>query len=375
MDKRFKICIVTAARSEYGLLQWLITDLEKDSDVDFSLIVTGSHLSPEQGMTINQIIHDGHKITETIEYLIGSSTDVGIAKSNGLCAVSFADAFARIRPDILVVLGDRYELLGICSTALLLNIPIAHISGGDITEGAIDNQVRNAITMLASVHFPGTQESYNNIVRMIGTSKNVFNVGEPGLETFRMTALLGRNELATSLGINPKKEWVVCTLHPETKQNVEYSMHMARNLIDSLKPHQEWEIIFTASNADLGGVEMNKYFIEVSQSNANIHFFHSLGQLKYLSIIGEAKMLIGNTSSGIVEAPYIGTPVINIGERQTGRHICSNVFCVSGESIDELRDTIAKIPAIKYSSDSYYGDGETSNKIISHLKTYLNANL
>lgn len=374
MDKKFKICIVTAARSEYGLLQWLITDLEKDNEVDFSLIVTGSHLSPEQGMTATQIVNDGHSITEKVEFLLSSESDVGIAKSNGICSASFADVLGRLRPDILIVLGDRYELLGICSSALLLNIPIAHISGGDITEGAIDNQVRNAVTMLASIHFPGTQESYDNIVRMIGTSKNVYNVGEPGLETFRRTELLERNELARSLGINPNKEWIVCTLHPETMKEVAFSMTMAKNLIEALKKHPEWEIVLTASNADLGGSEMNKYFIETSHLNPQIHFIHSLGQLRYLSIMGQAKMLIGNTSSGIVEAPYIGTPVINIGNRQTGRHLCENVFSVSGESLNELEDVMEKIPDTKYRSDSYYGNGNTSKKIILYLKNYINAN-
>ena len=157
MKRRYKISVVTAARSEYGPLQWLITDLEKDSEVDLSLVVTGAHLSEEQGLTYRQIEADGHHITRRIEYLIDNRSALGVAKSAGLCGTYFADTLNDLSPDIMVVLGDRYELLPICTAALIQNIPVAHISGGDVTEGAIDNQVRNAVTMMATLHFPGTK--------------------------------------------------------------------------------------------------------------------------------------------------------------------------------------------------------------------------
>ncbi len=366
-----KICIITAARSEYGLLQWLITDLENDTDVDLSLVVTGSHLSFGQGLTYRQILADGHHITKQVEYLLDSSSAVGVAKSAGLCGISFADVLSDLSPDLLVILGDRYELLPICTSALIQGIPIAHISGGDVTEGAIDNQVRNAVTMMASIHFPGTEESAKNIERMRSSNMNVYNVGEPGLETFVRTNLLSRKELGDSLKIAPDKKWIICTLHPETMETTGYSLAMAKNMITAVSKIDNSEVIITAANADLGGSEMNEYFREVSERRSNFHFIPSLGQLCYLSIMNQAYALIGNTSSGIVEAPFIGVPVINIGERQKGRHLCRNIIPAKGDSIESLIEAVKQIPDRKFEPDYYYGDGNCSRNIINHLKNYL----
>lgn len=371
MGKKSKLAVITAARSEYGLLQWLITDLEKDNDIDLSLVVAGSHLSGEQGLTYRQIIADGHQITRKVEFLLDSGTAVGVAKSAGLCGVSFSDVLADISPDLIVVLGDRYELLPICTTALIQGIPIAHISGGDVTEGAIDNQIRNAVTMMASLHFPGTEESAKNIARMRGSDSNIYNVGEPGLETFVRTSLLSREELADSLQINPDKKWVICTLHPETKESTQYSLAMAKNMIEAVSIIKDSEVIITSANADLGGFEMNEYFKTVCSQKDNFHFIPSLGQRRYLSIMNQAYALIGNTSSGIVEAPFIGVPVINIGERQKGRHLCRNIISAKGDSPEKLKAAIRSIPDEKFQPDCYYGDGDCAGKIIENLKDYL----
>lgn len=366
-----KICIVTAARSEYGLLQWLITDLERDGDVELSLIVTGSHLSEEQGLTYRQIEADGHHITRRVEYPIDNRSASGVAKSAGLCGTYFADALNDLSPDVMVVLGDRYELLPICTSALIQSIPIAHISGGDVTEGAIDNQVRNAVTMMATLHFPGTKESADNIIRMRGSDDGVFTVGEPGLETFRRTHMLNRSQLAESLGLDQTKKWVICTLHPETMKSTAYNLEMAENMIKAVSAIKDCEVIITASNADLGGSEMNDYFISVCRELPAFHFIYSLGQQRYLSIMNEAYALIGNTSSGLVEAPFIGVPVINIGGRQSGRHLCGNIIQTSGDNLSGLIDAVDRIPDRRFKPDYYYGDGETSAKIISRLKDYL----
>lgn len=366
-----KICVITAARSEYGLLQWLIRDLEDDKDVNMSLVVTGSHLSIGQGQTYRQILADGHHIAKKVEYLLDSSSAVGVAKSAGICGISFADVLAELSPDLLVVLGDRYELLPICTSAIIQGIPIAHISGGDVTEGAIDNQVRNAVTMMASIHFPGTEESAKNIERMRGSNVNVYNVGEPGLETFVRTNLLSRKELADSLKIDPEKRWVICTLHPETMETVEYSLAMAKNMITAVSDIDNCEVIITAANADLGGSEMNEYFRKVCEKRQHFHFIPSLGQRRYLSIMNQAYALIGNTSSGIVEAPFIGVPVINIGERQKGRHLCRNIISASGDSLESLHEAVRRIPDKKFEPDYYYGDGNCSNKIVNKLKKFL----
>lgn len=371
MNNKKKVCIVTAARSEYGLLQWLIEDLEHDKDIKLSLVVTGSHLSPEQGLTFRQIEEDGHCITRKVEYLLDSNSELGVAKSAGLCGLSFADVLNELSPDMLMVLGDRYELLPICTAALVMNIPIAHISGGDVTKGAIDNQVRNAVTMMASIHFPGTRESATNIERMRGSKDNIFNVGEPGLETFRRRSLIKRSELADSLSIDPTKKWIICTLHPETMKSKAYNLQMAKNMIEAVRSIDESEVIITAANADLGGNEMNDYFRQVCEELNNFQFIHSLGQHRYLSIMKEVYALIGNTSSGIIEAPFLGIPVVNIGNRQLGRHLCHNIISIGGNSLEEIIEATEKIPSNRLEPDYYFGDGYTSNKIIVHLKEYL----
>lgn len=367
-----KICIVTAARSEYGPLRWIIDEIYNSKELELQLVVTGSHLSPEHGNTINFIEQDGYPITKKIEYLISTSTSTGIGKSMGCCGFSFADAFTELAPDILIVLGDRYELLPICSTALVMNIPIAHISGGDITDGAIDNQVRNAITMMSNIHFPGNEESANNIIRMLGHNKYIYNVGEPGLDYFKRCSLMSRTELSKSLDINPKMDWILVTLHPETYQSIEYNVSMAHNMIKSLLPYNDKEIIITQSNADLGGVQINNVLKEYAHNNEQIHFHSSLGQIRYLSFMNEATMVIGNSSSGILEAPSLGIPVINIGNRQQGRHICKNIVCCMND-LNEIKNAIKLTRNAPKQPDYYYGDGLASVKITKAIIKYLNS--
>lgn len=371
MGKEFKIAIITSARSEYGLLQWLITDLENDSEVELSLLVCGSHLSPAQGMTVHQIESDGHSIAKKIEFLLSTQTPDGLVKSCGILSISLADALSELAPNIIIILGDRYELLPICTAALLNNIPIAHISGGDVTEGAIDNQIRNAVTMLSSIHFPGTEESARNIERMIGTKDNIFNVGECGLESFKRRPLMSRKELAVNLNIDIKKHWILCTLHPETRESVDFSVTMAHSMMAALLCLNNVEIVITASNADLGGDEMNNYFIQTSLMTPNIHFIPSLGQIRYLSLMNEAAILVGNSSSGIVEAPVLGIPVLNIGDRQKGRHFCENVISVPSNDTKALSHALEKYLGKRLEPDTFFGDGEASIKIITAIKNFL----
>lgn len=366
-----KVCVVTAARSEYGPLRWIIDEIYNSKDLELQLVVTGSHLSSEHGNTIKFIEQDGYPITKKVEYLLSTSTSSGIGKSMGCCGFSFADVFSELSPDILIVLGDRYELLPICSTALVMNIPIAHISGGDITEGAIDNQVRNAITMMSNIHFPGNEESANNIIRMIGHNKHVYNVGEPGLDSFKKCTLMSRAELSKLLNINSNADWILVTLHPETCETIEYNVSMAHNMIKALLSHNDKEIVITQSNADLGGVQINDIFKKYAHDYEQIHFYSSLGQIKYLSFMNEASLVIGNSSSGILEAPSLGIPVVNIGNRQRGRHICNNIVnCMNNQT--EISNAIMQSKAILKQPDYYYGDGCTSPKIIKAIQMFLN---
>ena len=364
-----KICVVTATRAEYGCLRWLMTDIKESNLLDLKLIVTGTHLSPEYGLTYRQIEEDGFIIDKKVEYLLSSQSSNGIAKSMGLCGISFSDAFSELKPDLLLVLGDRYELLPICSTALIMGIPIAHISGGDVTEGAIDNQIRNAITMIADIHFPGTEQSKANISRMTGLSDNIFSVGESSLDNFNRLHLLSREELSESLNIDYNKRWILVTLHPETKESIEYSIVMANTMMDALSNIENTELILTQSNSDLGGVELNDIFKKWSDKLNNVHVFKSLGSQRYMSLLSHLWFMIGNSSSGIVEAPFVGVPVINIGNRQKGRYLCENIIQVMPKDY-EIKNAINNIDNIIRVPQYYYGTGNTSNKIIDYIIKY-----
>jgi UDP-hydrolysing UDP-N-acetyl-D-glucosamine 2-epimerase len=370
-----KICVITAARSEYGLLRWIIDEIQHDDSLKLQLVVTGSHLSPEFGYTYKEIEQDGYNIDLKVEMLLSSSTKTGISKSMGLCSIGISDAIDILKPDIIVVLGDRYELLPICNVALVMGIPVAHISGGDTTEGAIDDQVRNAITMLSTLHFPGVTSSANRIMQMLDSTKNVFVVGEPGLENFKRLSLLSRESLAESLSLDIHKKWILVTQHPETKISLDDNLVLASNIVNALDVLDDVQVVVTKANADFGGFEINNYFEQVSMKNSEKYkFYSSLGQLRYLSFMNEAFCVIGNSSSGIVEAPYLAKPVINIGNRQKGRHLCNNIISVSGRnhSVIKAFETInSNNFRFELFPDFYFGDGNTSMKVKNLLKNYL----
>lgn len=369
-----KVCIVTASRSEYGLLRWTIDGVSKNPNLELQLVVTGAHLLEEQGNTYKNIESDGYPISAKVDMCLDSSSQVEIVKSMGRCSIGMAEAFANLIPDIVVVLGDRYELLPICNAALVMNIPIAHISGGDVTIGALDNEVRNAVTMMSTLHFPGVQESADNIVRMRHSDKNVWTVGEPGLDNFRLSKLMPRQDIAENIGIPSENKWVLVTLHPETNESLEYNIEMAKNIIRLTDSLSDVSVVISKANADFGGVQINDYWEKVAQSNSEkYHLFPSLGQTRYLSYMNECYAVIGNSSSGIVEAPCLGTPVINIGNRQTGRHICKNVRQVNND-ISEIRNAWKDIEASpKKVKDSFYGDGHAAERIVEHIEEYLYA--
>lgn len=373
MSSLKKVCVVTAARSEYGLLRWLIEEIKQDDGLVLQLLVSGSHLSVEQGLTYKQIEKDGYIIDEKVEMLLSSHTDVGIVKSMGLCSIGIADSLKRLSPDLLVVLGDRYELLPICSAALLMSIPIAHISGGDITEGAIDDQVRNAVTMMATLHFPGVEESANRIVKMRGSSQFVWPCGEPGLDNFMRLSLWDRSQLANNLQINETKKWILVSYHPETRKSLEQNIEAVSLIHRILDGIEGIEVIITRANVDLGGIEINMYWEDLVKKNGKKYkLYDSLGQLRYLSLMKETACLLGNSSSGIVEAPFLGIPVINIGDRQKGRYFCKNVISIemNYEDICVILNNILQ-DKLRISADYYYGDGHTSKRIKERIKEYL----
>ena len=365
-----KICIVTAARSEYGVLHWVIDEINNDKDLKMQLIVTGAHLSLEQGLTYRFIEQDGYTISAKVDMHLASDDKANLVRSMGKCSEGFADVFEDLKPDLVVVLGDRYELLPIVSAALVMRIPVAHISGGDVTEGAIDDEVRNAVSMMSTLHFPGVIDSAKNLQRMLGTEINVYAVGEPGLDSFLRYKLWDKETTAKELNLDLQKKWCLVTLHPETKISLEENVNMVQSLYASMQQTHDIQYVITKANTDAGGAAINDFWIEVVKNNSNVQLYASLGQIRYLSFMKHADMVIGNSSSGIIEAPFMGTPVVNIGDRQKGRHICKNVICC-GRNQEEILNAIFKADKTERIIDTYWGDGHSSERIVAEIKKYL----
>lgn len=360
-----QICVVTAARSEYGLLKWLMYDIKSSDRFILQLIVTGGHLSNKQGHTVDQIIEDGFNPNCQVDVQLNTMSTKTIAESMGRMAEKFARAFAMLKPDYVLILGDRYELLPICNTAYVMHIPIIHLSGGDVTEGAIDDGIRNAVTMLATYHFPGTQSSAENIIRMRGSGKDVWAVGEPGLDSFVREKMLDRKELAYILGLDIERKWSLMTYHAETRQSLNYNLKTVKNIIGALNEFHDLQVVMTYANADYGGDQINKELEIASRVNPHFKVVPSLGHHRYMSMMMQTAFVIGNSSSGILETPFLEVPDINVGDRQKGRYQCENVIQVTN-SQDEIKRAI--VLAMNMQMDSfddryYWGDGHTSEKI------------
>ena len=365
-----RICVVTATRAEYGYLKWLMKDIQADSSLELQVIATGTHLEKTQGYTVEQIIADSIPVSAKVDVQLDNSSPKAICETMARYGNGFAEVFTRLQPDVVVVLGDRYELLPICSTAFMMQIPIAHLSGGDVTEGALDDGVRNAVTMLATYHFPITEDCAKNIRRMRGEDKNIFVTGSTSLDFFNRTDLMAREDLAENLGLDINKKWALCTLHSETKQDISYNVRMADNLISAIKESlSNFQIVITNANADLGGQEINKLMMKVADENPNqFVVVPSLGQKRYLSYMKQVELVLGNSSSGILESPFLGIPTVNIGERQKGRHRCENII-QSGIEKNEIEQSIKEALSGKYSMPStYWGNGNASGNIVRVLK-------
>ncbi len=360
-----KLCFVTAARSEYGLLKWLMYDISKSSDFKLQLIVTGGHLLEEQGHTIDQIIKDGFQIDTVVDAQLDTKSEAAIAASMGRMAESLADALEKLKPDYLVILGDRYELLSICSTAFIMRIPIIHLSGGDVTEGLIDNGVRNAVTMLADYHFPGTKASRDNIVRMRGSDKNVWTVGEPGLDAYFREALYTRQELADMLGLDCHLKWALFTYHAVTLNSLTSNLAAVENCLKVLLELEGVQVVATYANADFGGRYINEMLEQIAKDHpSKIKVIASLGSQRYLSYMKQVGFVLGNSSSGIIEAPMLKVPVVDIGDRQSGRYKCANVISCT-ETYDSIQKAVLEAIQLDVpDGDLYYwGDGRTSQRI------------
>lgn len=368
-----KICVTTGTRAEYGLLKPLMDKIKGDADFTLQLLVTGAHLSPEFGLTYKQIEADGYPIDAKVEMLLSSDTPEGITKSMGLGMVGYADALKQLQPDLLIILGDRYEMLAVALTALIFRIPIAHIHGGEITEGAYDDAIRHSITKMSALHFTSTEAYRKRVIQLGEQPERVFNVGAIGLDNFKSLTLLTKDQLEKELNIRFKKYNYLVGFHPETlsKQSVKEQFE---ELLKAIDKQNDSFFIFTKANADTNGRIINQMMERYVQENPDrAVLFTSLGSLRYLSVMKVATAVVGNSSSGILEAPSIPTATINIGDRQKGR-IQANSILNCEAKLQEIEGCIDKVKSKEFrhivvKSINPYGNGNTSQQIMNVLKS------
>lgn len=370
-----RICVITGTRAEYGLLKPLIMKMIDDKEIDFKLVVTGMHMSTEFGLTYKLIEEDDIVIDEKIEILLSSDSHVATSKAMGLAIISFSEYINRTKPDMVIVLGDRYEILAASISAMVANVPIAHIHGGEITEGAQDDAFRHCITKLSYLHFTST-ESYRKRVMQLGEDPNrVFNVGAIGIENIKELKLLSQEEIEKSINFVLNKKFALVTFHPVTLEQGLAEIQITE-LLGALEEFDDMKFIITKANSDNEGRKINRKIDEFISKNPEKYIgFVSMGQLKYLSAMKYCSMVIGNSSSGIIEAPSFNIPTINIGDRQKGRLQAKTVINCDPIKSDiikaikrglskEFKDKISKI-------ENPYGDGDTSNKILHEIKKAL----
>ncbi len=367
-----KICVITGSRAEYGLLYWLLKEIVADDYFELQLIVTGMHLSPEFGLTY-KIIEEEFKISKKIEILLSSDTPVGISKSMGLANIAFAESYDELKPDMIVILGDRYEIFSAVSMAMIAQIPIVHIAGGETTEGAFDESIRHSITKMAHLHFTTTQEYRNRVIQLGEYPDKVFNVGSLGIENIKRLKLLSRSDFEESINFKLNKKNLLVTYHPVTleKDTAKGQFQAILDVLDELK---DTNIIFTKSNSDTYGRVINQMCEEYVKINSSKSIcFESLGQLRYLSALQYVDAVVGNSSSGIAEAPSFGIGTINIGDRQKGRiKVSSIIDCEPTQ--ESIRKAFQKLYSDEFQNNlsniqNPYGDGIVSKKILQTIKS------
>lgn len=364
------ITVVTGTRAEYGLLKNIMNAINTEGSLNLQIVVTGTHLSDKYGMTINEIISDGFSIDEECPILLDYNGRDKTAREMAIAINEFTRALHRLETDILLILGDRYEMLAAAITAITMGIPIAHISGGESTEGAMDEQIRHSITKLSHIHFPGAKLYAENIINMGEESWRVFDVGDPGIENIKLTKMMTKDELKNSLGVGVDENTFLVTYHPVTLESDEIENQIS-NLIAALRLFKN-DMIITYPNSDNGGDKIISALEEFAFGKSNVYLFKNLGSLRYLSVMKYCGVVVGNSSSGIVEAPFLKKPVVNIGNRQRGRLIADNIIQTSYESND-IYKSIQKALTKEFientkETKSLYGEGDTSEGIVIVLK-------
>lgn len=370
-----RIGIMTGTRAEYGLLKPLMQEINKDNDLELYLIVSGMHLSPEFGMTYKEIEEDGFEINAKVEMLLSSDSPAGISKSIGLGVIGFADEFQRADLDMLILLGDRYEALSAAICALVMRIPIAHLHGGELTEGAIDEGIRHSITKMSYLHFTSTEQYRNRVIQLGENPERVFYVGALGVENIKKINLMTKEELEKSIHFEIDENTVVVTYHPVTLENNTVEEQFL-NLLKVLDRNPKIRMIFTKANADTNGRIVNELIDKyAAQNSERACAFMSLGQKRYLSALKYCRIVIGNSSSGIIEAPSFGKPIINIGDRQKGR-ICADSVINCGYTQQEIQRAMETALTEEFENKARncrnpYEKENTAANIISVIKDYL----
>lgn len=364
-----KIAVVTGSRAEYGLLYWILKDLHERTDCEMQLLVTGMHLAPEFGETWKQIEADGLPITRRIPVMAEGDDHTAMVKSVGLGCIGFADAFADLQPDVVLVLGDRYEILAASQAAALMNIPVAHLHGGEITEGAVDDMIRHCITKLARYHYVSCAEAAQRVRQMGEMPETVFVTGAPGLDNITRLPMMSVAEIGESLGFPLRAPFFLATFHPVTALEIGESITALEALLSALDAFPDHQVLFTKANSDPAGREINGRLEAYAAKNPQrVCVVTSLGQRRYLSALKACVAMVGNSSSGLVEAPAMHRPTVNIGDRQKGRAQATSIISCD-PSQDAIQAALAQaaspaFQAIAAEATSLYGEGGASEVVV-----------
>ena len=370
---RRKICVVTGTRAEYGLLYWIMKEIDADPELGLQIIATGMHLSSEFGNTYQQIESDGFVIDKKIDIELSSDSGVGISKSMGLGMIGFANAFNDLKPDLCIVLGDRFEIFSAVSAAMIAKIPIAHLHGGESTEGAFDESIRHSITKMSHLHFTATEEYKNRVIQLGEQPNKVFNVGGLGIDNINKLKLLSKADFENAIDFTFGKKNILVTFHPVTLENFTAKVQF-QELLNSINKLENTKIIFTKANSDTNGRIINSMIDDYVAINDNSIAFTSMGALNYLSALQFVDVVVGNSSSGLLEAPSFNIATIDIGDRQKGRIKADSVISCSPkqESISSAFDKSYSedFQNIVANTKNPYGNGGASKIVVDIIKDF-----
>ena len=369
-----KICVVTGTRAEFGLLRWLMQEIQIEPELELQVLATGMHLSPEFGLTYREIEQAGFVINAKVEMLLSADTTTAVTKSMGLGLISYADVYERLAPDLIVVLGDRFEIFAATAAALIAGIPVAHLHGGETTEGAFDEAIRHSITKMSHLHFVAAEEYRRRVIQLGEQPETVFLVGGLGIDAIKRIKLLDRETLEKSLDFKFGPRNLLITFHPVTLEGQNSSVQQMAELLAALDELDDTHLLFTMPNADTGGRELAAMVNKFAATRQNVRVYRSLGQLRYLSCMKHVDAVVGNSSSGLAEAPSMGIATINIGDRQKGRLSASSVInCEPTQlSISGALSAVFE-PSFRstlMSTNNPYGSGGASQKIVEIIRKH-----